>query len=341
MRDIKSFAFEELRKEISSIKEPAYRASQIFSWIYKKGVKSFEEMDNIPRALKDKLSKDYYISSIELSEHLRSRDGTEKFLFKLEDSNFIESVIIYAKERETLCISTQVGCKFACKFCASGQMGFTRNLTAPEIINQILYILHDLKHKITNYVFMGMGEPLDNYENLIKVVMIMNDPEGMDIGARRITISTCGIVPGIEKLKEVRLQINLSVSLHAANDRIRGQIMPINKKYPLEKLIKACQDYIGKRKRKITLEYILIKDKNDSLTDADGLAKISRKLDAKVNLIPFSEIQGVDFKSPSKEDTDRFMDMLIDKKVNVTLRESKGKDIQAACGQLAGKQKVI
>ena len=338
-RDIKNLTLEELKKEIVDMQEPAYRARQIFFWLYQRGVPNFDEMSNIPKALRDKLERNYYISALKLSEHLKSTDRAEKFLFQLSDGNFIESVLIYAKNRKTICLSTQVGCKFACSFCASGLRGFIRNLTPAEITNQILFLQHNLKHRITNYVFMGMGEPLDNYENVSKTIEIMNDPEGMGIGARRITISTCGIIPGIRKLKDLRLQVNLSLSLHATNNNLRDALMPINKRYPLEKVIKACEEFIDGTGRMITIEYILIRGKNDSLEDADELAAIAKKLKAKVNLVPCSTIPELNFQSTGRRDTNIFINRLIKRGVNATLRESKGKDIQAACGQLAGKAK--
>ena len=336
-RDIKNLTLEELKKEIVEMQEPSYRARQIFFWLYQRGVPNFDEMSNIPRPLRDKLDQNYNISTLKLSEHLKSTDRAEKFLFQLSDGNFIESVLIYAKNRKTICLSTQVGCKFACSFCASGLRGFIKNLTPAEITNQILFLQHNLKHKITNYVLMGMGEPLDNYENTSKAIMIMNDPEGMGIGARRITISTCGIIPGIRKLEDLELQVNLSVSLHATNNDLRDELIPINRRYPLEKLIKACEDFVDATGRMITLEYVLIKGKNDSLKDADELAKIAKKLKAKVNLVPYSTIPNLNFQSTGRRNTNIFMNRLINRGVNATLRESKGKDIQAACGQLAGR----
>jgi len=339
-RDIKNLTLEELEKAIVAMREPRYRANQIFSWLYRRGVCDFDEMDNISRTLRDKLAGSYCISSLEFSEHLKSTDGAEKFLFKLSDGNFIESVLLYTKNRKTICLSTQVGCKFACSFCASGFRGFIRNLTPAEITNQILFLQHNLGHKITNYVLMGMGEPLDNYENVSKAIEIMNDPEGMAIGARRITISTCGIIPGMKKLENLGLQVNLSVSLHATNNSLRDALMPINKRYPLEKLVKACEDFIDTTGRMITIEYILIKGKNDSLEDADKLAAIAKKLKAKVNLVPCSTIPNLNFQSTGRRNINMFMNRLINRGVNATLRESKGKDIQAACGQLAGRAKV-
>ncbi|MBN2097173.1 MAG: 23S rRNA (adenine(2503)-C(2))-methyltransferase RlmN [Candidatus Omnitrophica bacterium] len=334
-KNIKDLTLEELEKIVAVLGEPAYRAKQIFSWLYQKGAASFEQMSTISQTLRNKLEKKYVIGTVELSAQLRSSDGTEKFLFKLADGTFIESVLIFAQERKTVCLSTQVGCKFACSFCASGRRGFVRNLLPGEITNQILFLQHKLKHKITNYVFMGMGEPLDNFNNLSKAIMIMDAKEGMNIGSRRITVSTCGIIPGIEKLKKLNPQINLSVSLHAADDQLRDTLVPINRRYRLKELISSCANFAGK----LTLEYVLIKDKNDALQQADQLAKIAKRLGAKVNLIPLSRVTGLDLEPTPGEETGIFLKRLLKQGVQATLRESKGRDISAACGQLAGKLK--
>lgn len=335
-KDIKNFTLGELESEIVSLNQPKYRARQIFSWIYKKGISDFDKASDMPKDFISKLKQNYYINKLELSKHLKSEDLTEKFLFKLSDGNFIETVLIKTGKRETICISTQVGCKFACVFCASGKIGFKRDLTVSEIISQILFLRYELKRDITNYVFMGMGEPLDNCENLLKVINIMNLPQGMDIGARRITVSTSGIIPGIEQLKKSGLPINLSLSLHACNDKLRDELMPINKKYPLKKVLQACKDFAGTTSRIITLEYTLIHNKNDSLEDASELAKIAKRLRAKINLIPCSQIDKTTIMTAPAKNIDEFKKCLMEKGVNATIRESKGKDIQAACGQLAG-----
>ncbi len=334
--DIKNYTLKELREILAGMDESAYRARQIFSWIYKKNMASFAEMANLPKPLVKKLDNTYNIDTLHLSKRLVSKDRTEKFLFKLHDGNYIEAVLIYAKGRETLCVSSQVGCKYACSFCASGRMGFTRNLSTSEIVGQVIYPRLRLKHNITNYVFMGMGEPLDNYENVSKAILIMNDKYGLDIGARRITLSTCGLVPGIERLAGLGLQINLSISLHAAYNQLRDKLVPINKRYPIEALIDVCELYLKKTGRVITLEYVLIKDKNISLEDAKGLAKIAGRLKAKVNLIAYSGVPGLDHDPPEKEDIAAFVNNVKKNGVSVTLRLSKGQDIQAACGQLAG-----
>ena len=336
--NIKNRTLEELKKDLHKTGEPLFRATQIFQWIYQKGVSDFDVMNNLPKYFKAKLKERYLISNPELFKQFNSTDGTEKFLFKLKDGNFIETVIIGAKERQTLCLSTQVGCKFGCAFCASGLGGFTRNLDASEMLGQVLFPRHEKGIDISNYVFMGMGEPLDNAKNLLKTILIMNEPRGLGIAARRITVSTCGIIPAIALLKDLKPQINLSISLHAANNKLRNELVPINRRYPLEKLIKACKEYVDGKGRLIMLEYVLIKDKNDSIKDADELAGIAKILRAKINLIPYSIVEGLRFKTPDKSRVDLFREALRKKRVNATVRQSKGKDIKAACGQLAGRR---
>lgn len=335
MKNIKEFTLDELKCLFSKLDEPAYRAQQVFSWIYQKYALNFEEMTDISQSLRDKLSHEFYIGTISLSQHLTSKDYTEKFLFKLEDNNYIESVLIYAENRTTLCISTQIGCKYSCLFCASGHIRFKRNLTVSEIISQILFIKRKGKHKINNYVFMGMGEPLDNLENVLKSIKIMNAPKGLNIGANKITISTCGIIKGITKITNFEPRINLSVSLHATNNKLRDILVPVNKLYPIEKLVKACEIYTNKTKKVITLEYILIKGKNDSYKDADELSKIAKRLNAKVNIIPCSNSSHTHTSPPDNAETVFFIETIKKKWKKVTLRKSKGNDIQAACGQLA------
>lgn len=336
---IKNFRINELEKIVHDMGKPRYRARQIFSWIYGKCTQSFDEMKTLPKSLTDNLDKHYYINEIKLETHIKSSDGTEKFLFRLSDSNFVETVLISAKGRKTICLSTQVGCKFACCFCASGRKGFLRNLTSSEIIEQLLFLKCKMKYKITNYVFMGMGEPLDNYENTIKAIFIMNEKEGLAIGSRRITISTCGIIPAIDSLVSLGLQVNLSVSLHATDDKLRNELVPINRKYPLKDLIRACRHYVEKTGRVITLEYVLIKGKNHFPKDVEKLAAISKSLNAKINLIECNPVSGLKFEPPSGKDANLFKKKLLNKKVNVTLRRSKGADIKAACGQLAGEKR--
>jgi 23S rRNA (adenine2503-C2)-methyltransferase len=335
--DIRNLTLEELKAQLEKWGEPSYRAAQVFDWIYKKGATSFGAFTDLPKSLRQRLEENFSLQPLVLADQVKSRDGTEKFLFELADENFIETVLIPAGERKTLCLSTQVGCKFACVFCASGKGGFNRNLFPSEILGQILFLRHKLSVRLTNFVFMGMGEPLDNYENVVKAIRIMNDPQGLGIAARRITISTSGITPGLERLKTLGLQVNLSLSLHSVKEEVRSKLLPINKRYPLKELIRACQDYVAQTGRMMTLEYILLRDINDSAEEARGLAALAKRLRAKVNLIPYSHICGLGFETPPRERTELFLRWLEDRGVSATLRRSKGADIQAACGQLAGK----
>lgn len=339
IKDIRDLTLEELRAELEGMGERPFRAAQVFDWLYHKGASDFAAFSTLSKELRDKLAARFSVGRLEVEARLESRDGTVKFVFRLRDGDCVETVLIPAGPRTTACLSTQAGCKFGCAFCASGLHGFRRNLSPGEITGQALYLTKTLGVDITNYVFMGMGEPLDNFDHLTKAIRIMNAPEGMGIAARRMTVSTAGLVPGIERLAALDLQVNLSVSLHAVTDRLRSRLMPINRKYPLEKLVAACESYIRSGGRMITLEYILIKGVNDGVDDADGLAGIARRLRAKVNLIAYSPVAGVEFETPSGADVARFRRRLEERKVRVTLRLSKGQDILAACGQLAGRFK--
>jgi 23S rRNA (adenine2503-C2)-methyltransferase len=336
-KDIRDLTLEELKTELEAMGERPFRAGQIFDWLYHKGATDFAGFTSLSKDLREKLAARFTIGILEPEAQLKSKDGTAKFLFKLADGHGIETVLIPSGKRNTVCLSTQAGCKFGCAFCASGLHGFKRNLSPAEITGQALYIAKTLGVEITNYVFMGMGEPLDNFDNLARAIRTMNAPKGLGIAARRMTVSTAGHIPGIERLKALDLQVNLSVSLHAVTDRLRNTLMPINKKYPLEKVVAACEDYIRSGGRMITLEYILIRKINDSLNDADGLAGIARRLRAKVNLIAYSPIPGLTFETPSDAEVARFTRWLEERRVHVTLRLSKGSDIFAACGQLAGR----
>ncbi len=336
-RLIGDLSLEELVREIEALGAPPYRGRQIFNWVYQKGIASWEEATDLPLSLRRLLEERFILRPLELDTCYESRDGTQKYLFQLLDGRFIETVLIPSAERRTLCLSTQVGCKFGCVFCASGLPGFIRHLSAAEITGQILFLRHDLSFPLTNFVFMGMGEPLDNYDSLTRALTIMNSPEGMGIAARRITVSTCGLVPQIKKLKDMGWQINLSLSLHAASDELRRQLMPVAKKYPLEEVISACEEYGQATVRMTTLEYVLLARVNDAPRDAALLAKIARRLRAKINLIAYSPVAGLPYKTPSPEAVANFRRWLEEKGAKVTVRRSKGLDIQAACGQLAGR----
>ncbi len=337
MKDITDLTLAELGAELEAMGEPKFRAKQIFGWIYKKGAASFDRMTNLPPELREKLAAAYTIGRLELIDLRRSKDGTEKYLFQLWDGPGIETVVIPSPDRTTICLSTQAGCKFACAFCASGRLGFLRNLTPGEIAGQVLFLRDNLETAPTNLVFMGMGEPLDNYDNLARAISILNAPDGLGIAARRMTVSTAGVVPGIERFKELGLQVNLSISLHAVTDEKRGALMPINRKYPLGKLLETATDYVRGGGRKITLEYILIKGVNDSPEDAAGLVRIAGRLRAKVNVIVLSPTPGSKLEPPDGARIAAFLKVLDAKKVPATLRQSKGREIQAACGQLAGR----
>jgi len=336
MQDIKDLKLEDLKGSLAGWGEREFHAKQIFSWIYKKGAQDFKEMSDLPAQLREKLKEHFFVSGIKLIKKIQSRDGTEKFLLGLEDENVVECVSIPAEGRVTGCISSQVGCKFCCRFCASGLSGFKRNLTIGEILNEVLYLKYNSTAQgLTHIVFMGTGEPLDNYANVLAAVKIINSKDTLNIGARRITISTCGIIPGIKKLAEENLQIELSISLHAAEDKIRSALLPVNKKYPLKELMAVCREYIAKTDRQITFEYVLIRGVNSGLPDARKLVAILKGLRlAKVNLIPANSVKELNIEPPGKLEILLFKDTLSKAGLNVTLRKSRGSDIDAACGQL-------
>ena len=336
MKDIKEFTLEELGDILKSWGKPLFHSRQIFSWIYKKGAQGFEKMSELPLDLRERLKENFDLFSFKLVKILQSRDGTKKFLFALRDKNLIEAVTIPTEKRITGCISTQVGCKFACRFCASGLLGFRRNLTCAEMIEEVLWLEnHSLDKKLTHIVFMGLGEPLDNYGNVIKAIRIINSKLGLNIAVRRITISTCGIIPAIKKLPEEASQIELSISLHAADDKTRTFLMPINRNYPLKDLMQACKEYIKKTNRQITFEYVLLKGINSDLQNALNLSKILKGLKlCKVNIIPCNYIKELNVEPPKKLEILLFRDYLLKAGIHVTLRKPRGEDIEAACGQL-------
>lgn len=346
MVDIRSQTQEELQSQFAQWGQPVYRVAQVLDWLYPRRAETWDAMTNLPKALRASLQQTYSLAFPILARKQGSRDTTEKFLWRLADGAFIESVLIPASaglfgepsDRHTLCVSTQVGCAYGCKFCASGLEGWKRNLNADEIVNQVLGVekLEGAKDErlVNNLVIMGMGEPLANYDNLLKALKILNAPWGTKIGARKITVSTSGLAPQIRRLAEEPFQFRLAISLHGATDETRGKIMPVNKKYPLEQLAAACDYYREKKGRMITLEYILIADVNDGLDQIRPLAQLARRLHAKVNLIPYNSVEGLPWIRPSEEVQNAFLSALEQENISATLRREKGHDIDAACGQL-------
>lgn len=373
LADIKSFTRDELIAPFKSWNLPGYRLDQVLKWLYEKRASSWAEMTNLPKALRDQLAQHYSLHALELVRKQGSRDTTQKFLWKLCDGAMIESVLIpanpalygEASDRHTLCVSTQVGCAYGCKFCASGLEGWKRNLRIDEIVEQVLATErwnetnaeHETRNAeletapaaaesiaprpplsaprlINNLVIMGMGEPLANYDNLLKALRILNATWGGGIGARKITISTSGLAPQIRKLAEEPLQFRLAISLHGATDETRNKIMPVNRRYPLAELTGACEEYQRKRERMITLEYILIAGVNDALRETKPLAALAHRLNAKVNLIPYNKVEDLQWVRPTEEVQEAFLAALEELGVTATLRREKGHDIDAACGQL-------
>jgi 23S rRNA (adenine2503-C2)-methyltransferase len=337
-----SLTREELAARLSALGQPGFRAGQVLDWFYRRRVDSFEKMTDLPAALRATLAEQFALGTLETVRRLGSQDTTRKFLFRLGDGQLIESVLIpaspalygEASDRRTLCISTQVGCAYGCKFCASGLDGWTRNLRAGEIVEQILRAEELSGEKVNNLVFMGMGEPLANYDQLVRAIGIINAPWGLGLGARHITVSTSGLAPQIRKLADQPLQIRLAISLHGATDEVRAQIMPVNRKYPLAELLDACRYYASRKKQKLTFEYILIDGINDGEAQARALASIAADLDAKVNLIPYNTVEGLTWKRPPRARQQDFQRTLHARGVSATLRREKGGDIDAACGQL-------
>ena len=335
-QDLKDLTFDQIADYVRGCGQPPYRAQQIIPWLYKKQINDFSKIGNIPAEFKQRLTQDFYLSEIVLKKKQLSKDQTQKFLFELGKGELIESVLIPAQKRNTACLSTQVGCKYACEFCASSELGFIRNLSQAEILNQILYIAKELKqNRISNIVFMGSGEPLDNYDNVLKSIRVITSPLGFSIGQRKITISTSGVADGIRRLSKEGLQVELSVSLHSADENKRNQIMPINKKYPLSVLIPAIKEFIAKTKRKITFEYLLLGGFNTTIEDANSLIRLLRGVHCKINLIAYNDICAeARFSSPKKLEVLFFKDYLEKNKIEATFRKPRGQDIFAACGQL-------
>ena len=361
--DIKSLSRDELEARFAAWHQPAYRVTQLLEWLYPHRATSWDIMTNLPKALREKLAATFSLESLGLVRKQGGNDTTQKFLWRLRDHSLIESVLIPANpslygdasDRHTLCVSTQVGCAYGCKFCASGLTGWKRNLTADEIVEQILAVERQASDKlktqnsklktdsrpsslaprlIDNIVVMGMGEPLANYDQLLKALRILNAPWGGGIGARKITVSTSGLAPQIRRLGGEPEQFRLAISLHGATDEVRNRIMPVNRRYPLKELVAACEDYQGQKGRMLTLEYILIAGVNDSPEQARLLAALARRLFAKVNLIPYNKVEGLPWERPPEKVCEAFLAVLEKQKIPATLRREKGHDIDAACGQL-------
>lgn len=326
---------EELKSELCALGEKPYTASQIFSWLHKHLASSFDDMTNISKALREKLKKNYYISDCTIEKKLVSvYDDTVKYLFKLSDGELIESVVMKYKYGRTICVSSQVGCKMGCSFCASGIAGFVRNLLPGEILSQIYTAEKDLDVRISHIVMMGVGEPLDNFDNVMRFLELISNENGQNIGMRNISLSTCGVVSGIYKLLEKKLQLTLSISLHAPSDEIRNKTMPVNKKWNIDELLSACKDYIKATNRRISFEYAMISGVNDSDDCARLLASRLKGMLCHVNLIPVNSVKERDYVKSSSERMEHFIHILEKSGINVTVRRTLGSDINASCGQL-------
>jgi 23S rRNA (adenine2503-C2)-methyltransferase len=350
MKSIFDFSLEQLQKDI----KPSFRAKQIFNWLYKQYAISYDDMKNIPKELKESLKSKYSITPLEILTKQKSSDGSIKYLFKLSDVNTVESVFLLMKDKKTdeneqiikseqytFCISTQVGCKVGCSFCLTAKGGFIRNLTVGEIVEQVRQLKLDNNipaNKSVNIVYMGMGEPLDNYDNLVDAIKLLSHKDGLDINTRRQTISTSGISSKIEKLGEEELGIQLAISLHAVDDTLRSELIPMNKAYNIKSIIDAVKNFPVDVRKKVMFEYLVIKDKNDSIKDAQTLIKLLDGIKAKVNLIYFNPYEGTTYERPSRNNMIKFKDYLNSRGLTCTIRESKGLDIDAACGQLKQKE---
>ncbi len=336
-RNIKDFTLEELKEKLKEMGEKPFRAEQIFKWLYDDRASSFEDMTNLSIDLRNKLNDIFVIKEFKILKKQVASDGTKKYLFDILDGNAIETVLMQYHHGYSLCVSSQVGCKMGCKFCASTGIPFVRNLSSGEIVEQIMAVERDEKIRISNIVFMGIGEPLDNYDNVVKAIHLINNPKGLNIGARHISVSTSGLVPKIYKLAEENIQCTLSISLHATTNEQRSKMMPVNNSYPIEELLQACRDYIEKTHRRISFEYALAKENNDNLEDAKRLVKLLKGMLCHVNLIPINKIENGRFTKSSNENIMRFRDYLNEHGIVATIRRELGSDIDAACGQLRRK----
>ena len=337
-KDIASYSFEELQEEMLSIGEKGFRSKQIYSWIHEKLADDFEEMTNLPKSLRQKLETEYEIRRVEMEKRQISKiDGTNKFLFCLKDGNMVESVLMKYKHGNSVCISSQVGCRMGCRFCASTLDGLERNLTPSEMLRQVYQIQKITGERVSNIVIMGTGEPLDNYDNFLKFIYMVSDEHGLNISQRNITASTCGIVPNIRRLAEEKLQITLALSLHGSNQEKRKSLMPVANKYELQEVLEACDYYFRKTGRRITFEYSLVHGVNDTPEDARELTGILEDRNCHLNLIPENPIKERNYEKPDKKSAENFKNKLEKNGINVTIRREMGSDIDGACGQLRRK----
>ena len=335
--NIYSYTLEKLETYFESIGEKKFHARQVFKWLYDKKIKSIDEITDIKKSVLDKMKKDMSFDMIKLIK-VQREDDVNKYLFKLSDNNLIEAVLMFHDYGRSVCVSSEVGCNMGCKFCESGRRKKVRSLEVYEMVEQILLIEEDIGNRISHVVVMGIGEPFDNYDNLIDFIKIINSDFGLAIGARHITVSTCGIIPKIKEFSNLDLQVNLAISLHAPNDEIRNKIMPINKAYPINELMKVLKEYYSKTNRRITIEYVMLDSINDSDECALELTKLLKGLNCYVNLIPYNETQNISFKRTKMIQISRFYDILKKKGINVTIRREFGGSISAACGQLRSEE---
>lgn len=332
--NIKDFSQSELEEHIIGLREPKFRAVQIYKWLYR-GIDDFDCMSNVPKSLREKLKSKFVPFGLKIKKKFVSKlDGTARYLLKLNDGNYIEAVLMKYEHGYSICVSSQVGCAMGCRFCASTRNGKIRNLTMGEIVDQILAVQGDLGSRISNVVMMGVGEPLDNFENVVKFITNINNENGLNIGQRHVTLSTCGLVDKIYRLAALDLQSTLAISLHATDDEARSAIMPINKRYGIDELIKACRYYADRTRRRITFEYTMISGLNDKIADAEKLAKLLHGMLCHVNLIPVNTVEGTGFSPAGRKSVNRFLDKLNSCGVPATVRREMGSDISAACGQL-------
>ena len=341
MRNIYNLTHEELENYFTSKGEKKFRATQIFEWLYRNRVDSFDQMTNVAKKTIEELKEDFYFGSLEIALKQVSLDGPTKYLFRLNDGKLIETVLMRHNYGNSICVTTEVGCNMGCSFCASGELGKVRNLELAELVEQVLMVQKDLDkvyERISNIVVMGIGEPFDNYDNVLKFLKVVNFPKGLEIGARHITVSTCGIVPKIKEFASFELQVNLAISLHAPNNNLRSKIMKINKVYPIEEIMDAVKYYLEKTNRRVTFEYILLKDVNDSTQCAKELAHLIKGMNAYVNLIPYNEVTTKSYRKVTRETAEQFFKILDDNHIQATLRMEHGADIDAACGQLRAKK---